>query len=130
MGYRLLFSNGIHCFPPSTLRQLVGKLPVYLLHLIDFHRIIRLQHETGAKIFFNIKAVLFVICPIFANSSSSQRTWIGSLPSYTSSARSHSKLNNCVYIMDTTKLNVSSVSEMMTNNAVFLSPSISSSNSS
>ena len=61
MGYRLPFSNGIHCFPPSILRQLVGKLPVYWLHLIDFHRIIRLQHETGAKIFFNIKAVLFVI---------------------------------------------------------------------
>ena len=61
MGYRLPFSNSIHCFPSSTLRQLVGKLPVHWLHLIDFHRIIRLQHETGTKIFFNIKAVLFVI---------------------------------------------------------------------
>ena len=61
MGYRLPFSNSIHCFPSSTLRQLVGKLPVHWLHLIDFHRIIWLQHETGTKIFFNIKAVLFVI---------------------------------------------------------------------
>ena len=72
----------------------------------------------------------FGIKPIFANSSSRHRTWTGSLPPYTSSALSHKRLNNWEYIMDTTKLKVSSVSEIITKRAVFLSPRVSSSNSS
>ena len=59
---------------------------------------------------------------MLANSSSRQRTCTGSLPPYTSSALSHSRLNICVYIMATMKLNVSLVSDMMTNSADLLSP--------
>ena len=70
------------------------------------------------------------IKPIFANSSSKHLTWTGSLPPYTSSALSHSRLNNWEYIIETTKLKVSSVSDIITNKAVFLSPILSSSNSS
>ena len=70
------------------------------------------------------------ICPIFATSSSRQRTCTGSLPPYTSSALSHKRLKSCVYIMATMKLKVSSVSEIMTKRAVFLSPNVSSSKSS
>ena len=66
------------------------------------------------------------ICPIFATSSSRQRTCMGSLPPYTSSALSHKRLKSCVYIMATMKLKVSSVSEIMTKRAVFLSPNVSS----
>ena len=54
----------------------------------------------------------------------------GNLSAYLSSALSQSKLNNCEYIIDTTKLNVSSVSEIMTNKAFFLSFNVSRSNSS
>ena len=72
------------------------------------------------------------ISPIFANSSSKQRTCIGSLPDPSGllSALVHSKLNICVYIIDTKKLNVSSVSGTITNRAVSSSPSLSSSISS
>ena len=72
----------------------------------------------------------FGIWPMFANSSRSSRTWYGSLPPCSSSALSQSKLNSCVYRIDTTKLKVSSVSEIITNIAVRWSPSISSSISS
>ena len=41
---------------------------------------------------------------------------------HTSSALSHKRLKSCVYIMATMKLKVSSVSEIMTKRAVFLSP--------
>ena len=64
----------------------------------------------------------FGICPMFATSSSRQRTCTGSLPPYTSSALSHKRLKSCVYIMATMKMNMSSVSEIMTKRAVFLSP--------
>ena len=67
---------------------------------------------------------------MFANSSSKHLTWIGNRPPYTSSALSHKRLKSCEYIMDTTKLKVSSVSEIITKSAVFLSPSVSSSSSS
>ena len=40
-----------------------------------------------------IRRSRFGICPIFAASSIRQRTWMGSLPPYTSSARSHKRLN-------------------------------------
>ena len=67
---------------------------------------------------------------MFANSSSKHLTWTGNRPPYTSSALSHKRLKSCEYIMDTTKLKVSSVSEIITKSAVFLSPSVSSSSSS
>lgn len=51
-------------------------------------------------------------------------------PLYTSSALSQSRLKSCVYMIDTMKLNVSFVSEIMTNKDVFSSPNISSSSSS
>ena len=72
----------------------------------------------------------FGICPILLNSSKSSLTCIGSLPPYTSSALSQSRLNNCVYIMAATKLKVLSVSDIITNSAVFLSPMVSSPSSS
>ena len=67
---------------------------------------------------------------MFANSSSKHLTWTGNRPPYSSSALSQSRLNSCEYMIDTTKLKVSSVSEIITKSAVFLSPSVSSSSSS
>ena len=67
---------------------------------------------------------------MLAHSSMRQRTWTGSLPPYTSSAFSHSRLNNWLYIMEMRKLKVLSVSLMMRNSAVFRSPRVSSSSSS
>ena len=64
-------------------------------------------------------------------------SWIMALPSYilftvkpllrfallsSSSAIVQNRLKSCVYMIDTKKLRESSVSEMMTNNAVFLLP--------
>lgn len=67
---------------------------------------------------------------MFVNSSSRHLTSTGSLPPYSSSALSQSRLNNYEYIIDTTKLKVSSVSEIITKNVVYLSPSVSYSSSS
>ena len=64
----------------------------------------------------------FGICPMFANSSRIHRTCTGSFPWYSSSAIVQSRLKSCVYMIDTKKLRESSVSEIMTNNAVFLLP--------
>lgn len=70
------------------------------------------------------------ICPILANSSSIRRTWTGSLPPYTSSARSHSRLISWLCSIARMKLNVVSVSDMIRNSAVLRSPRVSSSISS
>ena len=67
---------------------------------------------------------------LFANSSSKQRTWYFSLPPSFVSARVQSKLKSCEYIIATKKLNVASVSEIMTNKADSSSPSLSKPNSS
>ena len=72
----------------------------------------------------------FGINPLLGKSSYRILTWIGNLPPYLSSALSHNRLNSCEYIIETTKLNVSSVSEIITNKAVFLSPKVSKSSSS
>ena len=52
----------------------------------------------GQVIVGRIRGVVsnFGICPIFANSSNRQRTWTGSLPPYSSSALSQSRLKSCV----------------------------------
>ena len=67
---------------------------------------------------------------MLATSSSRQRTWIGSLPPYSSSALVQSRLKSCDTIIAVTKSKVGSVSLVMMNSAVFLSPKVSSSNSS
>ena len=67
---------------------------------------------------------------MLANSSSKHLTWTGNLPPYSLSALSQSRLNSCEYIIDTTKLKVSSVSEIIIKSAVFLSSRVSSSSSS
>ena len=65
------------------------------------------------------------IVPMFANSSSRQRTCTGSLPPYLKFAVSYSVSNSCVYIIAAKKLNVASEDGMITNSAVFLSPRVS-----
>ena len=70
--------------------------------------------EHGGRLPYHVRLLL----DEFANSSRSSRTWYGSLPPCSSSALSQSKLNSCVYRIDTTKLKVSSVSEIITNIAV------------
>ena len=67
----------------------------------------------------------FGICPMFAHSSIRQRTWTGNRPPYTSSAFSHRRLKSWLYTMEMRKLKVLSVSDMMRNSAVFLSPMVS-----
>ena len=64
----------------------------------------------------------FGICPMFVNSSKIHLTCTGSFPWYSSSAIVQSRLKSCVYMIDTKKLRESSVSEIMTNNAIFLLP--------
>ena len=128
-SFRVVFS-----FPPknnvlSQLPTIVSALSLYIAFNWDCAWSIILADISLER----IVAISFSnlgIKPIFANSSSKHLTCIGSLPPYSSSALSQSKLNSCEYIIDTTKLNVSSVSEMITNKAVFLSPVLSSSNSS
>ena len=70
------------------------------------------------------------ICPMLANSSSIRRTWTGSLPPYTSSARSHSRLISWLCSIARMKLKVVSVSLIIRNSAVLRSPRVSSSISS
>ncbi len=59
---------------------------------------------------------------MLANSSAMARTCTGSLPPYTSSALSQSRLKSCDCNMAITKLNVVSVSERIRNRAVFRRP--------
>ena len=61
---------------------------------------------------------------MLANSSAMTRTCTGSLPPYSSSALSQSRLKSCDCSIAITKLNVVSVSDIIRNKAVFLSPMI------
>ena len=62
---------------------------------------------------------------MFANSSRRHRTWYCNLPPSLLSALVHSRLKSCEYMIATRKLNVASVSEIITNSADSSSPSIS-----
>lgn len=113
----------------SQFPSMVDALPLYRAFSCDFDCKI-IEADISRLRMVAISFSNYGICPMFANSSSKHRTLIGSLPLYTSSALSQSRLNNCEYMILTMKLNVVSVSEIMTNNAVFFSPKVSSSSSS
>ena len=70
------------------------------------------------------------IFPVLANSSRRNLTCFGRCPPYMLSACSHNRLNSWDWRIAMTKLKVLSVSLIMRNRAVFLSPSVSSSISS
>ena len=96
------------------------------------------QKHIGGFIALGIVALIVVII-IAANAGSDSKpkkvgddksASSGSLPPYSSSALSQSRLKSCDCSIAITKLNVVSVSDIIRNKAVFLSPILSSSISS